>query len=317
VPSPDGWLTVVERVSLDVRGGECLGVVGESGSGKSMTALAILGLLPSGGRIARGSVRFDGVELGSLGGRARQRLRGSQIGFVSPEPMQALDPGVTVGSELREIIRRHRSISRGEAARETVRLLEQVRLPNAAAVARMYPHELSGGMAQRVCIALALAGRPRLLLADEPTTALDVTIQAEILDLLTTLRDETGMGMLLVTHDWGVVAEACDRAVVMYAGQVVEWGTVDDIFRQPLHPYTEALFGAHPHNTSAGRLRTIPGRVPPPAEWVGACRFAARCPYASADCLEAMVPARRLGDGHVTRCLHPERVGRRAEVIDA
>lgn len=316
VPTSAGEVTVVERVSLDIRSGECLGVVGESGSGKSMTALAVLGLLPGGGRAVGGSVRFDGSELGSLSGQARAALRGREIGYVSPEPMQALDPAVTVGAELREIILRHRSVPRVEASNEVVRLLEQVRLPDATAVARMYPHELSGGMAQRVCIALALAGRPRLLIADEPTTALDVTIQAEILDLLTALRKERSMAMMLISHDWGVIAEACDRAVVMYAGQVVEWGTVEHIFRRPLHPYTEALFAAHPMRTSGGRLRTIPGRVPQPREWGAGCRFASRCPHASADCLASSVPARLHGDGHATRCLHPERVGQ-VEAVDA
>lgn len=316
VPTPAGELAVVERVSLDIRRGECLGVVGESGSGKSMTALAILGLLPGGGRVAGGSLRFDGAELSSLSGRARTGLRGREIGYVSPEPMQALDPAVTVGAELHEIIRRHRSLPRREASREVVRLLEQVRLPNAPAVARMYPHELSGGMAQRVCIALALAGRPRLLIADEPTTALDVTIQAEILDLLTALRKEHGMAMMLVSHDWGVIADSCDRAVVMYAGQVVEWGTVEQIFSHPLHPYTEALFAAHPMRTSGGRLQTIPGRVPQPEDWLVGCRFASRCSHASADCVASNVSARRHGDEHATRCLHPERVGR-VEALDA
>lgn len=311
-----GELSLVDRVTFDVQRGECLGVVGESGCGKTMMALAILGLLPDGCRISGGRVWFDGTDVSSLPKKARKDLRGRGIGFISQEPMQALDPGVTIGSELREVIRRNRHMTRRAARKEAIRLLEQVRIPNPDAVARQYPHELSGGMAQRVCIALALTGQPKLLIADEPTTALDVTVQAEVLDLLSTLRAETDMAVLLISHDWGVIADSCDNATVMYAGEVAEWGSVPDILGHPLHPYTEALLAANPHLISTGPLTTIPGSVPPPGQWPEGCRFAARCAYRGEDCTIAAVEARSVGPQRATRCLYPERVGTSREPVD-
>ncbi len=311
-PGAGGDLTVVDRVSLDVRRGDSLGIVGESGCGKTMMALALLGLLPSGGRIAGGSVRLQGRELVGLKPNVHAKLRGTQIGLISQEPMVALDPVFTVGSQLREVVRTHRAISRKAADDEALQLLSQVRLANPRAVADRYAHELSGGMAQRVCIALALAGRPQLLIADEPTTALDVTVQAEILDLLHALREDSGMAIMLVTHDWGVVADFCERVAVMYAGQFVEMASSDEIFASPRHPYTAGLLAANPHLAAHGPLPSIPGTVPPPGEWPAGCRFAARCRYATDDCSVSAVAARIEGPGRMTRCLYPERISRRA-----
>lgn len=317
VSTPSGDLPLVDQVTFDLRRGECLGIVGESGCGKSMTALALLGLLPDGCRIGGGIVRFDRQDITALTTSERQQLRGRGIGYVSQEPMQALDPGTTVGRLLREALRRNQNLARRPASEEAVSLLEQVRIPNPRAVARRYPHELSGGMAQRVCIALALAAKPQLIIADEPTTALDVTVQADVLDLLYALRTERNVSVLLISHDWGVIADSCDHAGVMYAGELVEWGRVTDIFSRPLHPYTEALLLANPHLVSSGPLATIPGSVPAPGQWPQGCRFAGRCGYAADDCLAAPVEARDLGDGRLTRCLYPGRVGAAREAIDA
>jgi peptide/nickel transport system permease protein len=309
VPAAAGEVPVVDGVSFALAQGECLGIVGESGCGKSMTAAAILGLLPTGARVAGGSVTFGGRELVGMRAKDRAGLRGSEIALISQEPMVALDPAFTVGSQLREVLRHHRQLGRRDASVASGALLEQVRLPNARLVAEKFPHELSGGMAQRVCIALALAGQPRLLIADEPTTALDVTVQAEILDLLLSLREANGMAILLITHDWGVVANSCERTAVMYAGQIVELATVSELFARPRHPYTEGLLAANPHLSGRGRLPSIPGTVPTPQDWSDSCRFAPRCRYATADCIASRVPSVTSEEGRETRCLHPERVG--------
>lgn len=309
-------LPIVDRVTFDLKRGECLGIVGESGCGKSMMSLAVLGLLPESCQVSGGRVLFDGQDITHLASNARRQLRGRGIAYVSQEPMQALDPGATVGAILREAIRRNQDMTRPAAREEAVNLLGQVRIPNPRAVALQYAHELSGGMAQRVCIALALAGKPQLIIADEPTTALDVTVQADILDLLHALRKGKGVAVLLISHDWGVVADSCDRAAVMYAGELVEWGGLSDIFARPLHPYTEALLLANPHLLSTGPLMTIPGTVPPPGQWPAGCRFAARCRYATDDCLGSAVEPRHLGDGRLARCLYPGRVGTSQEVVD-
>lgn len=308
VASAGAEVTIVDHVCLDVSAGEAVGVVGESGCGKTMTALAVLGLLPAAARVRAGSIRFAGEELARLSQRSAVRFRGSDIGFISQEPLVALDPSFTVGSQLREVIRAHSTLNRKQARRQALELLAQVRLPDPVSVSERYPFELSGGMAQRVCIALALAGAPKLLIADEPTTALDVTVQAEILDLLQALRQSSGMSILLVTHDWGVVADFCDRTAVMYAGQIVEESSVDEIFASPMHPYSEALLASNPHFSAGGRLPSIRGTVPSPQEWSSSCRFADRCSYATAECRSQAVPLRVLG-GHRARCLHAEQVG--------
>ena len=311
---------VVRSVDLDIDRGETVGVVGESGCGKTLTSLGLVGALPPGTELAGGSVYLDGRDLAAMSSDERDRVRGRRIGYVSQEPARALDPMFTVGSQLREAVRRHHGGTRREAHARALELLEMVRLPQPETIARKYPHQLSGGMAQRAVIALALAGGPDLLVADEPTTALDVTTQAEILKLLRTLQQETGMAILLVTHDWGVVAEMCDRAVVMYAGEVVETGAVTELLERPKHPYTAALLGSNPYlllesggdepaSSEAIRLLpTIPGEVPAPGSWGSGCAFASRCSYATAECRADAIPLLPIGPGHEARCIHSSKV---------
>ncbi|SMQ71187.1 peptide/nickel transport system permease protein [Plantibacter sp. VKM Ac-1784] len=295
---------VVRNVNFDVKRGEALGIVGESGSGKTVTARALIGLLGDGGRPLGGSITFDGSELGTLGKSALARLRGSGIGLIPQEPMNTLDPVFTIGSQLREVIRRHDKTPGRATHERAVELLELVGLPDPETVLRKYPHELSGGMAQRIGIALALAGRPKLLIADEPTTALDVTVQQQILDLLVELRARFGMALVLVTHDWGVLADVCDRAVVMYAGEVVEEATVVDLYERPLHPYTRALIAANPHGAEPGvPLPSIPGQVPAPVAWPAGCHFASRCPLALDACREAPIAMAHPEHDRRSRCI--------------
>lgn len=303
-------VTVVEGVSFDVAPGETVGLVGESGCGKTQTAMALIGLLSKNGSVSGGSIIFDGKDLAGMSDRELQTVRGSQIGLVSQEPMIAFDPTCTVGSQIAEVVRRHHGLSRSKARARTIELLQQVNLPNPEVVYGRYPHELSGGMAQRACIARALSGEPNLLIADEPTTALDVTVQAEILDLLRNLQVRRGMAILLITHDWGVVADMCDRAVVMYAGEVVEDAEIETIFDSPQHPYTAALLAANPHGSGqkVRRLPTISGSVPPPGKRPTGCFFQDRCRFVSDDCRTSSVPFLDLGNRHGTRCLHHERV---------
>jgi peptide/nickel transport system permease protein len=305
-----GEQVMVDRVSFDLRAGEALGIVGESGSGKTLTVLALLGLLPAGLEVTGGNVVFDRNELNGANPRELAALRGREIGYISQDPMLALDPGWTVGNQLREAVRATTGVSRKAARSRVIDLLRLVELPDPETVSRRYPHELSGGMAQRVSIALALAGEPKLLVADEPTTALDVTVQAEILALLRSLREETGMALLIVTHDWGVVADACDETVVMYAGQIVETAPIEDLFDEPKHPYTEALLAANPHLASEGPFEAIPGSVPSPSEWPTGCRFRTRCRYAQEDCAAADgVALEEVGPTRAARCLHTDLVG--------
>jgi peptide/nickel transport system permease protein len=306
-----GPVTILRGVTFDLGPGEAVGIVGESGCGKSITAKAILGLLPAGGAVTAGSARFDGADLTSLNQRALTRIRGAGIGLISQDPVNSLDPTFTVGSQLREVIRRHRPQSRRHATGRALELLRMVRLPDPPATLAAYPHELSGGMAQRVSIALALAAEPTVLIADEPTTALDVTVQAEILALLRDLRATLGMAILLITHDWGVLAEVCDRAVVMYAGEVVETATVEDLYTTPQHPYTRALLAANPHAATPDRpLPAIAGSVPPPTAWPAGCHFAPRCPLATSECTESAIPLHNPAPGHTSRCIHVEKMVR-------
>jgi peptide/nickel transport system permease protein len=304
-----GETRVVEDVSFSIGPGETVGVVGESGCGKSATAMAILGLLPPTGRIQSGNVYFQGRDLTTMSERELHRLRGKGIGLISQEPMVSLNPTFRVGWQLTEVVRRHHDVSRGEAKTRVLELLARVRLPDPQAVARRYPHELSGGMAQRVAIARALAGGPKLLIADEPTTALDVTVQADILELLRDLQSEEGLAILLVTHDWGVVADICERAVVLYAGQVVEQAPIEPIFAAPLHPYTSALIAASPHGAQTTEdLPTIPGSVPRPGDWPEGCHFHPRCRFATAACAAGAIPLERPADSRATRCIHYEKL---------
>jgi oligopeptide/dipeptide ABC transporter ATP-binding protein len=307
VAAPDGDRVLVDDVRLSVAPGETVGLLGESGCGKSITALAILRLLPPAVEVSGGRVTFEGQDITALPGRAFARLRGSGLGYVSQEPMSSLDPAYTVGAQLGEVVRRHDRCSRPAARRRVSELLAQVKIPDPGAVAGKYPHELSGGMAQRVALAIALAGRPRLLVADEPTTALDVTVQSHILALLRDLQRETGMAILLVTHDWGVVADICHRVVVMYAGQPVEFADAQAMFDQPRHPYTEGLLRSSPAVAAHGeRLPSMPGRVPAPGSWPDGCRFADRCRLATEECRRAPVPVTELPGGRETRCVHSD-----------
>jgi peptide/nickel transport system permease protein len=296
-----GDVRLLTGVALTVRAGEAVGIVGESGCGKTMTARAVLGLLPPAGRVTGGSVRFEGQELTTLTERHLNRVRGPGIALVSQDAVSSLDPTYTVGSQLGEVIRHHTGASRQAARRRAVELLAMVRLAEPAAILELRPHQLSGGMAQRVGIAIALAASPRLLIADEPTTALDVTVQQEVLELLGDLRQRLGMALVLITHDWGVLAEVCDRAAVMYAGEIVEEATIDQLCLTPRHPYSAALLAANPQLASPGSpLRVIPGRVPAPSAWPTGCRFAPRCSRATPECTAQPVP---LESG--VRCVHP------------
>jgi peptide/nickel transport system permease protein len=312
--SPAGKQLVVEDVSFSIEDGETVGLLGESGCGKSITALAILRLLPPVAAVTAGRVRFAEEDVTAMSDRAFTRLRGSGIGYVSQEPLSSLDPAYTVGAQLGEVVRRHDGGSRRTVRERVAELLAQVRIPDTEGVARKYPHELSGGMAQRVALAIALAGRPRLLIADEPTTALDVTVQSHILALLRDLQRETGMALLLVTHDWGVVADICDRVVVMYAGQIVEQAGAQAMFDEPLHPYTDGLLRSSPAVASPGqRLPSMAGRVPSPGAWPAGCRFAPRCRFATGECRQGPIPNMSLAGGRESRCVHIDSL-RRAEV---
>ena len=298
-------LRLVEDVSFDVRRGEALGIVGESGCGKTMAISGLVRLLPPGATVHAQSVWFDGQELLSLTEAQMGRVRGSGIAYIGQEAVASLDPAFTVGAQVAEAVRHHTGLSRRPARARMLELFGQVHLPDPGTVARKYPHQLSGGMAQRVGIARALAGQPKLLIADEPTTALDVTVQAEILDLLRELRASTGMALLLVTHDWGVVADSCDRAIVMYAGEIVEESAIAGLFDHPSHPYTAALLAANPSNGIVGsRLPVLPGSVPRPGRRPSTCRFAPRCSRAAADCVASAITIHRDAD-HAFRCLHP------------
>jgi len=309
IPTVGGVKTVVEKVSFSVAAGEAVALVGESGCGKTVTALSILGLPPGGGHISGGSVRFRGRRVDNLPAADWRKLRGSGISYIAQEPIVSLDPSYTVGSQLTEMIRLHDPGSPRKAAvtATALALLARCGIAQPKEMFRLYPHQISGGMAQRVSIARALAGDPRLLIADEPTTALDVTIQAEILDLLHDLRADSGMSVLFVTHDWGVVADICSKAVVMYAGQVVEVAPVTDVLAAARHPYTDALLRANPHLAAPGdRLQEIPGSVPPPGQWPAGCRFAQRCALATDECTAKPIPIKQLTGLRATRCIRTE-----------
>jgi peptide/nickel transport system ATP-binding protein len=291
----------VEDVSFTLDRGETLGLVGESGSGKSVTALSIIGLVSPPGRVAGGRIVFAGQNLAALDDAAMAAIRGRRIGFIFQEPMVALDPVYTIGRQIEETLRVH-GLARGSAAtKRAVELLEAVRIPDPARRAREYPHQLSGGLRQRAMIALALSAGPDLVIADEPTTALDVTVQAEILDLLRDLRRTFNVSLLLITHDLGVVAEMADRVAVMYAGRIVEQGRVRDVLKSPLHPYTQALIASIPGSHPGRRLQAIGGVVPPLGDRPGGCGFAPRCAHRFAACA-ALPDTTEAAPGHEVRC---------------
>jgi oligopeptide/dipeptide ABC transporter ATP-binding protein len=298
-----GGVPLVDGVSFRLAAGGVLGLVGESGSGKSITALSILRLLPE-RAVLSGRVRFEGRDLVSAGERALEELRGSAISMIFQEPMTALNPVLTVGHQIVETIRRHQRLGRAGAKSHAIEMLARVGIPAPSTRIDAYPHELSGGMRQRVMIAMALACNPRLLIADEPTTALDVTIQAQILELLASLQAELGMGVILITHDLGVIVEIAHQVLVMYAGKAVERAALDDLFARPLHPYTEGLMRSMPTlDQDRERLDTIAGVVPSPTEILPGCRFAPRCNHARAACAAAVPPLLELFPGHHAACI--------------
>jgi peptide/nickel transport system ATP-binding protein len=302
-----GNVRSVDGVSFTVRAGETLGIVGESGCGKSVTALSILRLVPTPPGRHQGAVRYRGKNLLELTEREMRQIRGNRISMIFQEPMTSLNPVLTVGRQIAETVQVHQKVSRAAAMQRAVEMLKLVQIPEPERRAGEYPHQLSGGMRQRVMIALALACRPEILIADEPTTALDVTIQAQIIDLIKRLQKELGMAVVMITHDLGVVAESCNRVIVMYAGRKVEEAPVIDLFERPLHPYTRALMASMPSmNTHAKRLTEIPGLVPAPHELGRGCAFAARCPHANERCRIETPRLSEQGEGHTVACFAVE-----------
>ena len=301
----DVAFNAVDGVSFAIEAGKTLGLVGESGCGKSVTALSIMGLISAPGRIAAGEILFEGADLLRLAPRAMRDIRGNRIAMIFQEPMTSLNPAFTIGDQIVEGILRHRGIGREAAKRQAIEMLEHVRMPLPAKRFDDHPHRLSGGMRQRAMIAMALACRPKLLIADEPTTALDVTIQAQILELMRMLRDETGAAIILITHDLGVIAELAHDVAVMYAGRIVEKASVAQLFAQPEHPYTIGLLGSIPKlHLQRQRLPAIEGQVPSPAETPPGCRFAPRCPFVAPRCREEDPALRDINAGQEAACLY-------------
>lgn len=311
-----GEIPAVDKVSFRVHKGEVVGVVGESGSGKSVTSLSILQLIPSPpGKIVSGSIRYKGEDLAKATEKRMKRIRGNEISMIFQEPMTSLNPVFTIGNQMREAIRIHQKISKKAATEKAIQMLKLVGIPRAEDIVNEYPHQLSGGMRQRVMIAMAMSSDPSLLIADEPTTALDVTIQAQILDLMKKINKEEHTSILLITHDLGVVADICDRVVVMYAGQVVEKGTMREILKDPQHPYTQGLIRSLPKlHGREEKLYSIPGTVARPKKDRVGCRFAPRCEFAFERCFKENPELYQLGDGRESRCfLHTEKKGERLE----
>ncbi|MCX7045228.1 MAG: ABC transporter ATP-binding protein [Candidatus Sumerlaeota bacterium] len=301
----------VDGVSFSVEAGKTLGLVGESGCGKSVTALSILRLVPEPhGEIAGGKILLQGRELLALTEREMRHVRGARISMIFQEPMTSLNPTHTAGAQVAEVYRLHRGMGRREASQAAVEMLARVQIPDAPRRARQYPHEMSGGMRQRVMIAMALACGPDLLIADEPTTALDVTIQAQILELMRRLQEEMGTAVLIISHDLGVIAETADEVAVMYAGMIAERASATALFARPLHPYTRALLRSIPQldRVSLGRkIQAIPGQPPNPARYPQGCRFHPRCPFMTPDCQAAVPALEEIEPGHHVRCIYPQR----------
>ncbi|APQ62181.1 Oligopeptide transport ATP-binding protein OppD [Paenibacillus polymyxa] len=300
-----GTIRAVDGVDLSVGKGETLGIVGESGCGKSITSLSIMQLLPKGlGKVAAGEVRFNGENMLDFSERKMRSIRGNEMAMIFQEPMTSLNPVFKIGKQIAESARYHHGVSKHKAKDMAVDMLTKVGIPRPEKVAASYPHELSGGMRQRVMIAMAMVCNPKLLIADEPTTALDVTIQAQILDLMRELQKSEGTSILMITHDLGVVAEMCDRVVIMYAGQVVEETDVKTLFKDPKHPYTQSLLASLPQlNSDQERLASIPGQVPNPLDMPQGCRFAPRCQYAKEICRAEAPELTEVEPGHKSRCL--------------
>jgi peptide/nickel transport system ATP-binding protein len=301
----DGRVThAVDALDLKLAPGATLGLVGESGCGKSVTSLAIMGLLPKRSADVSGAIRFDGFDLLQTPDQTLRELRGNRLAMIFQEPMTSLNPSFTIGDQIIETILRHRGGSRSSARQRAIALLRRVHIPSPETRIDDYPHKLSGGMRQRVMIAMALACDPRLLIADEPTTALDVTLQAQVLDLMRELKATSGAAIILITHDLGVVAEVCDEVAVMYAGEIVERAAVDELFTSPQHPYTVGLLGSIPRlDRRTDHLATIEGMVPNMTKPPTGCRFAARCPFMSDICTKAPPPLAEITHGHASRCI--------------
>jgi len=305
--SDAGYVTAVNGVTFDVKEGETLAIVGESGSGKSLTSLAIMGILPANGEIYEGSIMFKGKNLRKINKREYRSLRGNEISMIYQEPMTSLNPVFTIGNQLDEAIIVHENISKDAATKKSIEMLELVGIPDAAKTMRRFPHQLSGGMRQRVMIAMALACQPSLLIADEPTTALDVTIQAQILALMRQLKEKSNTSIIFITHDLGVVAEIADRVAVMYAGEVVEIAPVNELFEKSIHPYTKGLMAAipkvHDELSVDEDLYSIEGTVPNPEQMPTGCKFHPRCPLADEDCIKTHPPLEYVNEFHAKRCI--------------
>jgi oligopeptide/dipeptide ABC transporter ATP-binding protein len=298
-------LNLIEDVGFTIGPGRTLCLVGESGCGKSVTALSLMGLLPPAAEVVAGRVAFEGRDMLDLGEREKANLRGDRIAMIFQEPMTSLNPAFTIGDQIAEGVIRHKGGSREAARARALELMRRVRIPAPEKRLDAYPHQLSGGMRQRVMIAMALVNDPKLLVADEPTTALDVTIQAQILALIKRLQEESGTALVLITHDLGVVAEVADEVAVMYGGHIVERGSATAVFDNPQHPYTIGLMGSIPSlGRRAAKLATIPGTVPPAERMPRGCRFSTRCPFADPRCHAEAPPRRNFGDGHQARCWH-------------
>ena len=297
-----GEVKAVRGISFDVNQGEVLGIVGESGSGKSVTSLSIMGLLQHPGRVVDGEIFFQDQDILSYGKRRMRRVRGKEIAMIFQDPMTSLNPVYTVGNQIMEMLQEHEDIGKGEAKRRAIEMLRMVGIPSPEKRIHNYPHEFSGGMRQRAMIAIALACSPKLLIADEPTTALDVTIQAKIIELIKELKEKTGSGVILITHDLGVVASACSRVYIMYGGKIVETGLSDEIFYQPAHPYTSGLLACVNNPEEDNELRPIPGSPPDLIKPPVGCPFVDRCDKAMKICKLKMPPERNLSDTHVVRC---------------
>jgi peptide/nickel transport system ATP-binding protein len=308
----DSTSKAVDGVSFSVGPGQTLGIVGESGCGKSVTAMSILQLIPQPpGKIVSGEIWFRDRDLLKLPASELRRIRGNKISMIFQEPMTSLNPVFTIGDQIGEVFRIHKGLSRRDSIKEAVRMLELVKIPAAASRVHDYPHQMSGGMRQRVMIAMALSCDPDLLIADEPTTALDVTVQAQVLDLMVKLKESRGSSVLMITHDLGVVAETCEQVAVMYAGQVVEYGTTDAIFETPMHPYTLGLMNSRPSLADIRlkqQLNPIKGAVPSPSNHPTGCRFHPRCPFSTSECHSQLPEMRELRPGHTVRCHWAEKI---------
>ncbi|MET3292987.1 UNVERIFIED_CONTAM: peptide/nickel transport system ATP-binding protein [Brevibacillus sp. OAP136] len=304
IDSPKGELPIIRGISFSVNRGEIVGIVGESGCGKSVTSLSIMGLLPMPpGRVKSGSILFQNLDLLQASENEMEKKRGNQLSMIFQEPMTSLNPVFCIGDQIDEVIMIHQKLPRKKARLMTLEMLKQVGIPDVQKVAKCFPHELSGGMRQRVMIAMSMSCRPQLLIADEPTTALDVTIQAQILELMRKLGEETGTAILFISHDLGVIAEMCQRVIIMYAGQIVEEGDVVSLFRNPKHPYTQGLLASIPqHHSKRGRLYSISGEVPQAGKLQQGCMFAPRCEHALPQCSVETPPLTRFNESHTGSC---------------